>query len=48
MAVPLALTMNVIMSAALRIMISCILALILSVLGGHGHNPPVRCWWWRG
>jgi hypothetical protein len=47
-AVLLALTMNVIMFAELMIKISCIVALIVSVLGRHGHNSPVRCWWWRG
>jgi hypothetical protein len=44
----MAVTMNVIMSAPPMIMISCILALIVSVLGRHGHNSPVGCWWWRG
>ena len=41
-AVLLAPIMNVIMFAALVIKISCI-ALIVSVLGRHGHNSPVRC-----
>ena len=47
-AVLMAMRMNVIMFAELMIMISCIVALIVSVLGRHGHNSPVRCWWRRG
>jgi hypothetical protein len=44
----LALTMNLIIFTAPMIMISCILALIVSVLGRHGHSSPARCRWWRG
>ena len=39
----MALMMSVIMSAVPIIMISCTLGLIVSVLGRHGHNSPVRC-----
>jgi hypothetical protein len=42
-------TSNVmIMSGVVMIMISCNIALILSVRRCHGHNSEAGCWWCRG